>query len=140
MTKKNSFPDLLEHFGDITRKSGGWHTVDAIVKMLDKADFWTNDTVATAEQNFKKSFVRKMIRKIKDDNDWPEWASIEIERDGQKVRVYKQETLFNLSDYKQVVRYHKARGSYHARMANGYVRRARERLGTQMRLPFPGIQ
>jgi hypothetical protein len=127
-----------ERFIELT-KSQSWSTTDEYVRLLDSSDFWKSGFVEHALEIAKKDYVRRMVRTIRDENGWPIIASVVTTNDdGEEVRIYKQEYLFNLSDYEQVASYHHERGIYHMHMANGYVIRANERFNQQMHLPFPG--
>ena len=48
-----------------------------------------------------------------------------------EVRVYKQESLFDVSDYVQVCAYHHQAGLHHLGMASGYRDRAERRFGNR---------
>jgi hypothetical protein len=54
------------------------------------------------------------------------------DEDGKQVRVYKQETLFNVDDYQQVIGYHKERRHHHDKMVRGYKRRCKDRFAVEL--------
>lgn len=127
-----------ERFIEITQEEQ-WSTIEQYLERLDDNDFWTREFEVQALAIAKKDYIRRTVRGIKDESGWPIIASIvTTDEDGEEVRVYKQEHLFNLEDYKQVATYHQERGRYHMKTANGYVERANARFGKQLALPFPG--
>lgn len=116
-------------------------TIDQIVQAMDAADVWTDEARAAAEAKWKKAEARRLIRKQKDETGWPLWFSVVVADDqGVPQRVYAQEALFSLDQYKQVIGYHRTLSLHHAATANELCRRARRRFkvdGRQLRLPFP---
>lgn len=117
-----------------------WATVDKLVEMCDAANVWPEDFIDTVLINAKKSFVRRQIKQLKDDENWPLWASVETQNeDGETVRIYKQETLFDVEDYRQVVAYHADRREYHGMLAEGYVVRCNRRFHVQLKLSFGDV-
>jgi hypothetical protein len=130
--------DCLEK---VMSQSGGWATIDQIVTRLDAEGCWPAEFLARAMDEAKKQLARRLIRQSKDEKGWPTIASVEtVNADGQTVRVYKQETLFEVEDYKQVVQYHHERSAYHRKMREGYRRRAKQRFGVQLPIPFPALK
>lgn len=126
-----------ERFAEIMASAPGWNSIDSLVELLDESNYWTADFLETAERGIKTAFVRRTIKTLRDDSKFPVWASVETtSEDGKPVRVYKQEALFDVEDYRQVVQYHTERASHHRRMATGYARRCEEKLGVQLRLGF----
>ena len=115
-----------------------WAPIAELVERLDEAGFWDRELMRRAGDAFKRSYVRRMVKRIKDDTGWPVVASIELaQEDGTKQRVYMPETLFKLDDYRQVISYWRNRAHNAIEMANGYTRRARQRFHKQLPLPFP---
>lgn len=73
----------------------------------------------------------------KDGEGFPLFASVETtDESGNAVRRYKQETLFDVEDYRQVVRYHADRSAHHQTMARGYAKRCKQRFNRQIRISF----
>ena len=115
----------------------GWAEVGDIVEALDGTDFWGDEWLEHAAAEQKKAYVRRKIKQLKGSDGWPVWASVAVtDTDGSEKRVYKQETLFDLEDYRKVIAYHADRSDYHKHMANGYTKRARKRFHVQLLLPF----
>jgi abortive infection bacteriophage resistance protein len=85
-----------------------WATIDEFVDALDESNFWDKAFYSKVEAHAKKQFIRRMIRRAKDETDWPIWANVKIQdaATGTEVRVYKQESLFEIADYAQVCTYH----------------------------------
>ena len=115
-----------------------WATIDKFVDALDEGDFWDETFYMKVEAHAKKQFIRRMLRKAKDETDWPIWANVKIQdaKTGTETHVYKQESLFEVSDYVQVCSYHRQRGLHHLDVADGYKERAARRFGEQINLRF----
>lgn len=129
----NMLRDALVFVG----RTEGWQTIDDMVDRLDRVDAWNDIEVEQVVREWKKTQVRRAVKQLKDDQGWPIFASVvTLDSGGNESRVYKQEVLFNHSDYIQVVTYHADRASYHWRMASGYRDRA-SRRGHQIPLPSP---
>lgn len=115
--------------GDVT-----WASVDEIVARLDQIDFWSEGFIETSLDERKKAWVRREIKSLKDDENFPLFASI-TRRDpetGDEQRLYKQELMFDRDDYAHVVDYHRGREQHHHDMATGYAKRAERRFGVQL--------
>lgn len=116
-------------FGQVIEECHEWQTIQDLVKEFDRANYWTEDFLRHATYSAKAAHVRREIRKVKDDNGNPVWASIEKkDEEGKRVRVYKQELLFSFDDYQQVTLYWHERKTYCAKMERGYRRRCKERF------------
>jgi len=117
-----------------------WATIDEFVDALDEADFWDESFHSKVEGQAKKQFIRRMIRKAEDEADWPICANVKIQdaATGVEVRVYKQESLFDVADYAQVCCYHRQAGLRHLGMARGY--RDRAELFDQIRAALLGAK
>lgn len=127
----------IEAFSDVMRSCDDWERIDDIVRRCDEAEFWTAGFIATATVAAKKAHIRKLIKSQKDETNWPLWASIEVtDATGNISRIYKQECLFDVSDYRQVAAFHADRSHHHRAMAVGYAKRCRKRFNTQLTLQF----
>ena len=121
-----------ERFQQIVQGSD-WTEIGELVALCDRHDFWSDEFRESAATNAKKAAVRKLIKQLKDDDNFPLFASVETTNaEGRTVRVYKQESLFDTDDYRKVVKYHSQRSSYHRKMAGGYARRCRRRFRKQL--------
>ncbi len=129
-TERHTFEKLL---GNVDK----WATVDDIVALCDGEGFWSKDFLAQSEVQAKKSHVRRLIRQAKDASGWPVWASVEtVNEEGKTVRVYKQETLFGVEDYRQAISYHAGISKHHAAMVAGYARRCKKRFNRTIQMTF----
>ncbi len=128
----------VERFVGSLQAVNRWATIDEFVDALDEANFWDEAFYSKVESQAKKQFIRRMIRKAKDETDWPIWANVKIQDavTGVEVRVYKQESLFDVADYAQVCAYHHQAGLHHFSMARGYKNRAERRFGKQAGFGF----
>lgn len=127
----------LDRFSQITGNLDGWASIDDILELCDSAGFWTDDFLSEARDKAKKATIRRLIKSIKGDDGVPEWASVVIaDEAGQPQRIYKQEMLFDVADYRQVVQYHVGLSEYHRETAQSYAKRCKKRFNVQLRLPF----
>lgn len=125
----------LDRFTQITANADGWASINDILQLCDSAGFWTDDFLEEAEDKAKKATIRRLMKSIKGQDGAPEWASVVIaDEAGQPQRIYKQETLFDVADYRQVVEYHVGRSEYHRETAKGYARRCKKRFNVQPKL------
>lgn len=125
----------LERFVQITGNLDGWASINDILELCDNAGFWSNDFLAESKDKAKKAAIRRLIKSIKGDDGIPEWASVVIaDEAGQPQRIYKQEMLFDVADYRQVVQYHVGRSEYHRETAKGYATRCKKRFNVQPKL------
>lgn len=119
-----------------------WQTTDRMVEALDNAGFWNEeDAVAEALDMFKKDYVRRMVRSLRTKGG--EKVFINVKRttnDGSHEQVYKQETLFDVNDYRYAVQYYKGVGMHYIAEANRLAMNCRNRkLDEQMVIPFPTL-
>ena len=126
-----------ERFAQATGNCDAWESIDALVSICDEDGFWSEEFLASATLQAKKSHVRRLIKSLPGEADLPAWASITVAGpDGKTVQVYKQEALFDVGDYKQVVKYHKDRAAYHGSKARAYAKRCKQRFNVQIRIDF----
>jgi len=124
-------------FQEIMGNADQWNTIDELVDLCEQEDYWTEDFLEGAVVEAKKAHIRRFIKQLHDDEGWSVWASVETQtEDGETIRRYKQEVLFDVEDYRQLVSYHSDRSAYHAKKAEGYATRCKQRFGTQLTLPF----
>jgi len=126
----------IEEFDSLTSQRGFQH-IDDIVDTLDDAGFWKETWLAETTRRAKKAKIRGLIKQSKDADGWPTWASIVIANpDGTTDRLYQQERLFDMEDYRQVVTYWVSYAEHGRRMAEGYRDRMIKRGGEQLTLPW----
>lgn len=126
-----------QRFLEITGNLDGWATIGELVDICDSQGFFSGEFLAEAEGQAKKATIRRLIKQIKGSDNAPEWASVvTVGEQGKPQRVYKQETLFDIADYQQVVDYHADRARYHKETAKGYALRCKQRFGVQLRFAF----
>ena len=137
-SKERSEETNLQRFIGCLGGMNRWASIGEFVDALDEANFWDEAFYSKVEADAKKQFIRRMIRRAKDETDWPIWANVKIQdaATGVEVRVYKQESLFEISDYVQVCGYHRQAGLHHLDMAKGYKERAERRFGKQIAFAF----
>ncbi len=137
-SKERSEETNMQRFIGCLDGMNRWATIGEFVDALDEGNFWDEAFYSKVEGHAKKQFIRRMIRKAKDETDWPIWANVKIQdaKTGNEIRVYKQESLFEISDYVQVCQYHHGAGIHHLDMAKGYRERAERRFGKQIAFTF----
>jgi hypothetical protein len=136
--KKRFGESTVQRFIGCLSGMNQWATIDEFVDALDEGDFWDEAFYSKVEAHAKKQFTRRMLRKAKDETNWPIWANVKMQdaKTGVEARVYKQESLFDVSDYVQVCSYHHQRGLHHLDTAKGYKERAERRFGKQIAFAF----
>lgn len=119
----------------------GWQTIDDLVDRLDNVNAWDDVDIEHAVRNWKKHQIRREIKKLKDSTGWPIFASVVfVNEDGDEIRGYKQEALFDRDDYQQVINYHSGVAIHHWNMARGYKERAATRsYYVTLPMPLPGL-
>ena len=121
--------DIREVLSDILAHGAGWAHIGELVEELDAREAW-GDFEERALLEAKKALVRRLIRQQKDEDGHRRVASIEVPAaSGETERIYKQETLFVLEDYKQICAYHMAKQHHHLQEARGYASRCEIRYG-----------
>ena len=125
----------LEAF--LAKHADGWTAIDELTELASEAELFTEEFLRAALEHAKKSYLRQIIRSLKGPDGFPLLVSVErIGSDGVKRRVYRQESLFDVDDYKQVVQFHAAQATHHRDMAAAYAQRCKNRfvVDPQMRL------
>lgn len=97
-------------FAEILAQSG-WADIDSLYMACKESNIFGSDFYDRAIEIAMKEQIRRMLKsgKVKDaDGNTINVASIIMtDKNGKKQRVYKQETLFEVDDFVQVVRYWK---------------------------------
>jgi hypothetical protein len=131
--------ELRDQVEEILGESGNWVTVDDCVSRLNASDAWGENFEDDALKEAKKIVVRKVMQDMRSADGTRNVASIKTTNAaGETVQVYKQECLFKVEDYRQVVAYHRNRGEHHYREAARYAEQCRTRLGVEI-LPVQHI-
>lgn len=121
-------------FQELMGNADNWASIDDLVALCDEAEYWTDEFMEGVAAHAKKDHLRRLIKTLKEDG-WPLWASVETKDEaGETCRIYKQELLFDIEDYRQVASYHNDRSRYHRRMAAGYKTRCKKRFNVQLKL------
>ena len=131
--------ELRDQVEEVLGDAGNWVTVDECVSALDASNAWGDTFLDDALREAKKVVVRRVMQSMRAADGTRNVASVETTNEaGERVRVYKQECLFKVEDYRQVVAYHRDRGEHHQREAARYAERCRIRLGVEI-LPIQSI-
>lgn len=121
----------------IATKSGNWGTIEELQEVCDAKCVWDDLFLAGAVEKAKRSEIRRLVCTIKDSDGFPAIASVVTRNEaGKLVRVYKQEKLFDVDDYRQVVDYHASQCAHHRVMAKGYAKRCRQKHNKTIPLNF----
>lgn len=125
-----------------SQQLGNWANVEAFLDALDDVgDFDWLDVIQSddnAIKRYKLTRIRRDLKQLKDETDFPVFGSV-LKRDrdtGAEERVYKQEALFELDDYRQITAYYVDRANADAFMARAYRERALTRFGVELQLEF----
>lgn len=123
-------------------QSAKWMDIDEMLRLCDeKEDFWEPDFATKALEMAKKEYIRRQMKGMKDASGLPLFVSIVTsDAEGNDHRVYKPERLFNIDDYRQVVKFHANRSRHHLLTAHAYQARADERYHVQIPLPFDVVE
>lgn len=137
MKTKQQKEKTIEMFEE-TLSNTQWCSIEGIVSEVEKnSDLAERLLSGDIRKQALKHACRQLIKRLKNEDGLPRFASI-VEKDesGNEMRVYKQETLFNLDDYVQVVKYHSNRVLHHAQMASHYKKEYESQTSEQLHLPF----
>lgn len=136
MTSKMARRDFTKVLEGVDR----WEDIHGLIERCNEVGFWPEGFEQNALYVAKATFIRRLIRQQKGEDGWPTWHSVETLTDeGKTTRVYKQETFFNVEDYKQTFNYHAERSKYHASCCRQLSKNCRERFSVQLLLPFTGF-
>jgi hypothetical protein len=115
-----------------------WANIDDIFqRALDDGRIFDHQDYVRAFERAAKAELRKVMRDAKDENGEPIFASIErMTEEGEKERIYKQETLFNPDDYKQTVKYFGGLSRKAWKEMQRYRDNCHKRYGIQIPLPW----
>jgi hypothetical protein len=106
--------------------------IETLVDEVDAHDLFDEDDERGALRKWKKSLVRRAIKQLKDEDGVPRiWSVTDVGPDGREIHKYKQESLFNVDEYKQAIEYCRGRGNYWRRIERHLVRNAREKFGEE---------
>jgi hypothetical protein len=129
---------LKQDFCEALKGVGRWATIKELVNACDRAGYWDEEFLTEVAYKAKAAHVRRMIRQDKDENGWPHWHSVETtNEEGETVRVYKQEELFDVNDYAQTINYYVQVVKKAKRTANQLARNAIARFGRHRQLYIP---
>lgn len=130
--KRESVVDL---FTQVTA-SIDWGTIDDLYDVVNQDERLVAALLAgdIREQAIKRG-IRQLIKKVDGGNGHALYASVKsVDETGREITLYKQETLFNVDDYRQVVDYHEKRARHHSIEQRYYVQQCEKRFGVQIEL------
>lgn len=103
--------------------------INELVDRLDAEHAFDEDDEAVALHQWKKCEIRRAVKGIKDEQNIPLIFSIvDVDGDGKAIRKYKQESLFNIEEYQQVILQYRQRRLYHSRIEKYLMKRMTERF------------
>lgn len=96
-----------------------WKSIDELAEIaMGSEEIVTDDDRDEAVLRSTKAAIRQYMKSATDANGEPMYHSIsQLRQDGSIHRVYKQEELFDGSDYQQVINYHVDRVKYNLERA-----------------------
>ena len=114
-----------------------WKDIQGLIDALDDSDYWDDDFYNTVERKAKAHHIRQMMRSYKDEDGFPQFASIETTAaDGTPARIYKQVEMFEQSDFQQARSYCAGKIKHFKYLYDGYTEREKQRFGTQLSLVY----
>lgn len=128
-----------ETFGRILIGLPDWKSVDAIRRACDEQGFWSSRFIERCMDTAKNDVIRGLIRcvKLKDgEGQRDELVGVVQKVNGKDVRAYKQLSLFDLGDFRQVIRFHTDRAGHHNEQVQRFCRLAVERFGDEAQEEF----
>lgn len=115
----------------------GWMTTDALARAIRERDCLDAEWRAAAEERALRYELRKLLRTSKDADGWPRYGNvIDVDEQGNRIQLYKQETLFDVDDYRQVMESHGRIANHHVEMMIGYREHCQSRYDVQLPLPL----
>jgi hypothetical protein len=97
----------VKEFAPIAELVQDWMTIEDIVDLCDEHNFWPPEFLEGAVRQLKKVAVRNLARQIKFDTQGNPIELVSLiqrnEKTGKEERAYKQQHLFVLDDYVQVI-------------------------------------
>jgi hypothetical protein len=127
-------PEIKDHLLDALASLPGWARTEDLVQALDERAAW-GDLERHALILAKKALVRRLIKQLRDERGHARVQSITRLEGGQPVKVYKQEELFDVDDYRQVCSYYGGRADYFRGEFDGLRARCLQRYGVDPALP-----
>lgn len=96
-----------------------WKSIEDLAEIaMNSEEIVTEEDRDEAVMRSTKSAIRQYMKSATDESGEPMYHSIsQVQPDGSTTRVYKQEGLFDGSDYQQVVDYHVDRAKYNLERA-----------------------
>lgn len=106
-----------------------WKSIEDLAGIaLDSEEIVTEEDRNEAILRSTKAAIRQYMKSATDANGEPMFHSIsQVQPDGSTARVYKQEALFDGSDYQQVIDYHVDRAKYNVERATRMKERGEAR-------------
>lgn len=128
----------IEKFKNIVGQLSGLPT-DKIVEALDRQNYWDKDRLEQVALDWKRSFVRQMLGRVRDDDGARLFHNIEItDARGRRSRAYKHRDKMTVDEYRQTVYAYWQRGQKGIAAARALIRDCKQVHGVQLRLPFAG--
>jgi hypothetical protein len=115
-----------------------WASIDELCTMcFDAGDVFSEDDWEQARRSYAKTRIRREMKRLTDETGFPLFASVHTAdpETGKQKRVYKQEALFDIEDYRAVIEEYAGRVKHDYEMMRGYRDRAEARFSEQLTLP-----
>jgi len=124
-----------DRFIEIT-KGLDWEDIKTLERMAIEGDCVTEEFKREGWKLALRQLIRQEMNRRRGPNGERVFHSVVVVDGDRKRRVYKQEALFDINDYRQAIDYHAKMSKAHRAEAEGLVRRCRERYLVQLALPW----
>ena len=127
-------PGTREHFLRVTQLRR-WGTIQAYIDLCRAQGYVIPTFYATTLAHMERIHVRRRLKQVTTAQGWPVFGNIaRVRDDGRPERVFLQEDLFGLEEYRQIVAYHYGMARHHLFKAQTYREHAKARYGVQLPL------
>jgi hypothetical protein len=111
--------------------------IEELLEIAIDSDLFSNEFKDGSFLRSAKTELRRALRQLETDEGVPEWWSTkEVDEDGKEHRVYRQELLFTVEDYKLVIGEYVENSNRYAEVAKGLKKRCYAKFRVQIPLPF----
>lgn len=126
----------IENFVRIASRLDWSETENLYRACLDSGDVFDSLDEEEAKERSYKALVRQTLGSLKDDQGNRIFASVKTtDEDGNSIRYYKQERMFDVDDLRYVSDYHFKTSKHHYKEGMRYVKRAKEEFSVQLPIP-----
>lgn len=104
--------------------------IDTLLDQLTARGVFEDEDEAALVREHRKKVIRRELKQIKDEEGFPLIFSLaELDSSGHEIRKYKQESLFNVEDYKQALEYCRQHKNHWGRLERRLMKNAKKKFG-----------